>query len=142
MIQKILVPVDGSEKSNKAIEFAADLAKTYKASVHFLFAVKPLVFPDDFGGTIVADTIDKLRVIGGQIISAAKAEAKKRGITKIETTVIEGDPTERIINYAKDHDVDIIVIGSRGRGTFKDVLLGSVANKVCHRSDRTCVIVK
>ena len=142
MIKKILVPVDGSEKSNQAIEFAADLAKKYKASVHLLFAVKPLVFPDDFGGTIVADTIDKLRIIGNQIISAANDAAKKHGITKIETALVEGDPTERIVAYAKDHDVDIIVIGSRGRGTFKDILLGSVANKVCQRSDRTCVIVK
>ena len=142
MIKKILVPVDGSEKSNKAIELAADLAKKYKASVHLLFAVKPIVFPDDFGGTIVADTIDKLRVIGSQIISAAEAEAKKYGITKIETTVVEGDPTERIVGYAKDHDIDIIVIGSRGRGTFKDILVGSVANKVSHRAGITCVIVK
>ena len=56
--------------------------------------------------------------------------------------MIEGDPSERIINYAKDHDVDIIVIGSRGLGTFKGLLLGSVSNKVSHRADRTCVIVR
>ena len=77
-----------------------------------------------------------------RIIALAKDEAKKKGVKHIEATVIEGDPSERIINYAKDHDVDIIVIGSRGLGTFKGLLLGSVSNKVSHRADRTCVIVR
>ena len=141
-INKILVPVDGSEKANRAIEFAANLAEKYDAIVHLLYVVKPIIFAEEFGVVITQDTLDELRAVGNKIIVAAEAEAKKKGIKHIETMVAEGDPTERIIGYAKDQDVDMIVIGSRGRGSFKDILLGSVSNKVCHRSDRTCVIVR
>ena len=80
--------------------------------------------------------------MGKRIIAAAEEGAKKAGVRHLETTVIEGDPAESIINYGKDHDVDIIVIGSRGLGSFKGLLLGSVSNKVSHRADMNCVIVR
>ncbi len=92
-------------------------------------------------GYIMTDRVE-LQALGNKIIALAEDDAKNKGVTHIEATVIEGDPSERIINYAKDQDVDIIVIGSRGMGTFKGLLLGSVSNKVSHRADRTCVIVR
>jgi len=141
MIEKILVPVDGSEQSYKAIQFAADLAKQNDATIYLLHVFKLSVIPEGLGGYIMTDRVE-LQALGNKIIALAEDEAKKKGVTHIETTVIEGDPSERIINYAKDHDVDIIVIGSRGLGTFKGLLMGSVSNKVSHRADRTCVIVR
>ena len=141
MIKKILVPVDGSEQAHKAIEFAADLALHYDATIHLLHAFKLTIIPEGFGEYVVSDRI-QLEAMGKKIIAAAEEGAKKAGVRHLETTVIEGDPAESIINYAKDHDVDIIVIGSRGLGSFKGLLLGSVSNKVSHRADRTCVIVR
>ncbi|MBW1691455.1 MAG: universal stress protein [Deltaproteobacteria bacterium] len=105
-MEKILVPVDGSEQSHKAVGFAVDLANHYHATIYLLHVFKLTIVPEGLG------------------------------------EYVEGDPAERIIDYAKEHDVDIIVIGSRGLGTFKGLLLGSVSNKVTHRADRTCVIVR
>jgi nucleotide-binding universal stress UspA family protein len=140
-MEKILVPVDGSEQSHKAVAFAVDLAKHYNATLYLLHVFKLTIIPEGLGEYVVAERAE-LQALGDKIISAAKDEAKGRGIELIQTTVVEGDPAERIIDYAKEHDVDIIVIGSRGLGTFKGLLLGSVSSKVSHRADRTCVIVR
>ena len=140
-MEKILVPVDGSEQSHKAIAFAVDLASHYNATIYLLHVFRLTIIPEGLGEYVVLDRV-QLRALGAKIIAAAEQEAKGHGVERVETAVVEGDPAERIIGYAKDHNVDIIVIGSRGLGSFKGLLLGSVSNKVSHKSDRTCVIVR
>jgi len=141
MTKKILVPVDGSDQALKAIDFAANLAKQNDATIHLLHVYKLPIIPEGMGEYVISDRIE-LQALGDQIISVAQDEVRKKGGQHIEATVMEGDPAERIIAYAKDHDVDMIVMGSRGLGSFKGLLLGSVSNKVSHRADRTCVIVR
>jgi nucleotide-binding universal stress UspA family protein len=140
-MEKILVPVDGSEQSHKAIAFAADLAQHYHAILHLLHVFKITIIPEGLGEYVVAER-EQLQALGDRIIAAAESEVKGHGIDLIQATVVEGDPAERIIDYAKQYDVDIIVVGSRGLGTFKGLFLGSVSTKVAHRTDRTCVIVR
>jgi len=141
MTKEILVPVDGSDQARKAIDFAANLAKQNDATIHLLHVYKLPIIPEGMGEYVISDRIE-LQALGDQIISVAQDEVRKKGGQHIEATVMEGDPAERIIAYAKDHDVDMIVMGSRGLGSFKGLLLGSVSNKVSHRADRTCVIVR
>ena len=141
MSKKILLPVDGSEQARKAIDFAANLAKQDDAVMYLLHVYKLPIVPEGMGEYVISDRIE-LQALGDQIIAVAQDEARKKGVQHVKATVMEGDPAERIIAYAKDHDVDMIVIGSRGLGSFKGLLLGSVSNKVSHRADRTCVIVR
>ena len=140
-MDKILVPVDGSEQSDKAVVFAMDLARHYNATICLLHVFKLTIIPEGLGEYVVSDRV-QLRALGDRIIAAAEEELKGHGVERVEKAVVEGDPAESIIGYANDHDVDIIVIGSRGLGTFKGLLLGSVSNKVIHRASRTCVIVR
>jgi len=148
MIKKILVPVDGSEHASKAIEFAADMAKQNDATMHLLHVVQVAEIPEAIKEFIRSEEIKESpyyvypETIGRRILSVAEDEAKKKGVKHIETSVIQGDPAEKIINFAKHGDFDTIVIGSRGLGCLKGVLLGSVSSKVCHLTDRTCVTVK
>ena len=141
MPKKILVPVDGSEQARKAIDFAANLAKQDDTVIHLLHVYKLPIVPEGMGEYVISDRIE-LQVLGDRIIAVAQNEARNKGVLHVNATVVEGDPAERIIAYAKDHDVDMIVMGSRGLGSFKGLLLGSVSNKVSHRADRTCVIVR
>ena len=141
MTKKILVPVDGSEQASKAIDFAANLAKKDDAVVHLLHVFKLPIVPEGMGEHVISDRME-LQALGDQIIAVAQDEARQKGLQHVVATVVEGDPAERIIAYAKDHDLDMIVMGSRGLGSFKGLLLGSVSNKVSHRADRTCVIVR
>jgi CheY-like chemotaxis protein len=72
--------------------------------------------------------------VGRDVINAALDKAKEQEIKPVESLILEGDPAEEIINYAKYNYIDMIVMGSEG--------LGSVASKVCRGSDKICVIVR
>ena len=148
MIKKILVPIDGSEHASSAIEFAANMAKQNDAATHLLHVVKPDNIPEGVMDYIRVERIDETpeavytKVVGDHFINAARDEAKKKGVKHIETSVITGDPAETIIDYARNHDFDVIVMGSRGTGSDQGLMLGSVSSKVSHATDRTCVIVR
>ncbi len=148
MIKKILVPVDGSEHARKAVEFASDLGVQNGASVHILHIVSEHKIPDELTEFTRSEHIEEppttayLKLVGNRILEAAKAQAQKKGVKEIETAVLEGDPSEAIIEFAKSGDFDMIVLGSRGLGSMKGMFLGSVSSKVCHAADRTCVTVK
>jgi len=148
MIKKILVPVDGSEHASKAIEFASNMANQSDATMHLLHVVQVTEIPEAIREFIRSEEIQESpyyvysEAIGRRILSVAEDEAKKNGVKHIETSVIQGDPAENIVNFAKHGAFDMIVIGSRGLGSLKGALLGSVSSKVCHLTDRTCVTVK
>ena len=148
MTAKILVPVDGSPHANKAIEFAANMKMNHEPKIYFLHVAKKDKIPKEIEDLIrseglknSADTV-YLEFAGRQILESARDLARKCGLEQVETAVVRGDPAEAIIKYARDQDFDLIVIGSRGLGTAKGSMLGSVSRKVCEGSDRTCVIVK
>ena len=147
MIKKILVPIDGSEHAQKAIELAANVATQNDATVHLLHIISSTKIPKEVEDFVKSERIEEpptayLQIVGDKILGAAESEAKKIGIKNVEKTVLEGDPAEGILNYAKEGDFDMIVIGSRGLGGVKGLMLGSVSSKVCHATDRTCVTVK
>jgi nucleotide-binding universal stress UspA family protein/CheY-like chemotaxis protein len=141
MIHKILVPVDRSIYTSKAIEFTAQAAKEEDAQVHLLHVVKKTRIPSDLEDFIEVERIKEpplnvyLDLMGNQIIEEAEKEARKRGIKNIKTNIIQGDPGDVIVEYAAMRKMDMIVMGSSG--------LGSVASSVCRRANRQmCVIVR
>ncbi len=81
-------------------------------------------------------------IIGKHLLQRAENEAQKNGANDIKTVLKNGDAASRILKVANENNADLIVVGSRGLGTFGDMLLGSVSNKVSHRSDHNVMIVK
>jgi nucleotide-binding universal stress UspA family protein len=69
-------------------------------------------------------------------------QARKAGVKEVHARVLRGDPAEGIVNFARDHQIDLLVLGSRGRSKLGSMLLGSVSNKVCQMSNCTTVTVK
>ena len=148
MLRRILIPVDGSDHANKALEFGATLAKQYDAEVHILHVVQKTEIPKGIKDYIEGENITEspdfvhLELVGNKIVEMAMETAKERGIGNIVDVLIEGDPAETIIKYAKTHEMDMVIIGRRGLGKFQELLLGSVSSKVCHLTDCICVTVK
>lgn len=148
MSKKILVPVDGSDHSTKAIEFAATTVADSDAEVHLLHVVKATEIPKGLvkymraEGIHESPTVEYSKMMGDGIIQAAEDTAKGLGIKNIESSLLNGDPAAIITEYAREQDFDMIVIGSRGLGSVKGLLLGSVSSKVCHTADKTCVTIK
>ena len=139
MFDKILVAVDHSEVSDRALDAARDLALLSKGEVWVLHmrerevAVKTGVSLSDESmdeaSAAVAAAVDKLTAAG----------VKAHG--DVGTTLF-GYAARNIIDDAKEHDVDVIVMGSRGRGDLAGLILGSTAHKVIHLADRPVLIVR
>ena len=80
--------------------------------------------------------------IAEHIVGAAKLEAENNGVGEVSVAILDGDPAKRILEYAKQEDADCIVMGSRGLGDIKALLLGSVSQKVSNQAVCTCIAVK
>ena len=83
-----------------------------------------------------------LEPIGRQVLERAADAARKAGVKRVDTTLDGGDPATAILDRAKKEKADMIVLGSRGFGDLKGLLLGSVSHKVASHANVTCVTVK
>lgn len=100
----------------------------------------PVAGPDL--GAAAAQSATIYREIGQRILDAARRRAEGRGIKAVEATLEHGDPAGQIVQAAKRHRADLIVMGRRGHGDLKGLLLGSVSHKVCQLADTACLTVK
>jgi len=141
MIKKILVPIDGSDYAKKAIEIACDIALKYAARIYLLHVVSlPAIFLDG-AFPAMEGMLKLLEEDGKRITDESERETKKFGVKDVQSTVVQGDPASRIIEFAKTEGADMIVIGSRGLAGMKGVLLGSVSHKVFHLAERIYILV-
>jgi nucleotide-binding universal stress UspA family protein len=150
MIKNILVPVDGSAHALRAIDFASDIAQKYDAPITLL-QVMPrfgsMEIPEQLREYAATENVqvsehEVLQSAANRILEDAEGRARSNGIVNIQGVAEVGDPARTIVDYAKRHDVDLIVMGARGLGDLAALLLGSVSHKVCHLAECNCVLVK
>ncbi len=146
MIKKILVPIDGSDHSKKALVFACDMAERYDATIDLLHIVQA---PDgqhtmELGAAaITAETPhDELKKAGHKVIQAAAEIVETLGCKLGKHQIEGGSPAKQILEHSRDSDVDIIIMGSRGLGNQGNELLGSVSDRVSNLAECTCVTMR
>ncbi|WP_225335458.1 universal stress protein [Halomicrobium urmianum] len=134
MGQRILVPVDGSEQAECAVEFVTE---QYPDATVILFHV---INPAEAGysaeasvPTFSEEWYDQEKARAERLFDELEAAADATG-TSVERVVEVGRPTTAIVDYADEHDVDQIVMGSHGRSGVSRILLGSVAETVVRRA--------
>jgi nucleotide-binding universal stress UspA family protein len=148
MIKKVLVAIDGSEHSLKAVDYAIDIALKYDCEMYLIHVVDRLEIPDEIIKFANVEKIEEppeylvLNEIGNRILKKAEETAKEKGVQEVSAIIQEGDPADKNTAFARDNDIDWIFLGSRGLGGVKGLLMGSVSNKVCHLTDSTCITVK
>lgn len=140
MYQDILIPTDGSEEVLTAVEHAFELAETYDATVHALYVVD-----NSRGGTglMGADTesaASGFRSIGEEAVADIATRGEEAGLT-VKTEVRDALPHEGILDYADEHDVDLLVMSSRGRSGVSRFVFGSVTERVVRLSNRPVLVV-
>ncbi|AZH25324.1 universal stress protein [Haloplanus aerogenes] len=142
MAKRLLVPVDGSDPADAALEFA--LEEYPDADITALSVIDPT----DVGyGSIEAapSTFEHLQDSAEErtekVLEDAKARAAEHGMELTTETVI-GMPSRAIVEWAENNDIDSIVIGSHGRQGVTRVLLGSVAESVVRRSPVPVTVVR
>ncbi len=139
-VQRILVPLDGSMCAKRAFDWAASLAKAYKAELILLFVVdmnQKLSALDRVAMSGYEPAIFKME--GEKLLSIYQKAEPSISMT---TEVLIGSPTEQIISAAETHAVDLIVMGSRGQSQMKQVVMGSVSQYVLHHADCPVMVVK
>ena len=139
MFENILVAVDGSKHSDAAFDVALDIAQKYGSQLFVLH-----VFQGGTGtGTLVSSTDEDVnRSIGQQVLNSYEETAKERGLQNVDILLQEGDAAKRIMETANEIKCGLLILGSRGRGGFKDLLLGSVSHKVTSHADCPVLIAK
>lgn len=83
-----------------------------------------------------------MRSVGQQILDSYEAKAKQKGLQNVRMFLQEGDAAKRIMETANEIDCGLLLMGSRGRGGFKELLLGSVSHKVTNHADCSVLVVK
>ena len=143
-VNKILVAVDGSENSNKAVALGVEIARKWKPKVYIINVTEDNI-PEGFARFAHDEHVsvsEYYKRACSQIVADAAGAFIRSGIKKIVTTCPSGDPAEEIIKAAEDNDVDLILMGIMGRGGFSRKVMGSVSSKVCNHVKSTCITVK
>ncbi len=135
MINKMLVALDGSDHSLKAVDFASEIAASLKAKLIILNVVKSQELPEGLREYAELEHIpgidmDILKKIAGDLVSNAEKRAREKGVEDIVGEVEEGPVARTIIARAQHHDVNMIVVGSRGLGNVEATLRGGVSHRV------------
>jgi nucleotide-binding universal stress UspA family protein len=139
MFENILVAVDGSKHSDAAFDVAMDIAQKYGSQLFVLH-----VFQGGTGaGTLVSSSYeDDNRSIGQEILNSYEETAKERGLQNVRMLLQEGDAAQRIMETASEVKCGLLLLGSRGRGGFKELLLGSVSHKITNHADCPVLLAK
>lgn len=135
-MQTLLLAYDGSEGSRRAVETAVLLAERFSSRIIVVvaFPAYPRIASPSKED---AKEIHAARETGESLV----AELTDRGI-EAELDVLEGPAAEAIIRAAEARDADLIVVGSRGYGQFRGLLLGSVSDRVVHYAERPVLIAR
>jgi nucleotide-binding universal stress UspA family protein len=140
-MKKILVATDGSPSSTEAVAFGVELAAEHASELIFVHVVPTLdVVPATgfgIGGAFPHEVSDYDRTL----LDEAAAVAAEHEIFST-TAILRGDTVDEIVAHADSHDVDLIVVGSRGHGAIAGALLGSVSLGLLGESKRPILIVK
>lgn len=138
---KMLVAVDGSEPSGRAVRWAAEHAKGLDAQVVAVFALyEPVYAVPPAMVTIPPATPEQIEQIRTTVTNDWCAPLREAGV-EYQVMIISGTPAMTIIETAKKVGADLVVAGRRGHGGFSELLLGSVSHQLAHHVGRPLVIV-
>ena len=138
MLKNIVLAYDGSEYSNRALQYAKTFAECFDATlwiVHIFTHTSDLLGYEDF------EKYYSKRKAGGQAFLDEAMQKLGATILDVREELQEGPEAESILKTAKNCQADLIVMGTRGFGTLKGLLVGSVSRKVIHHSSCPVMVV-
>jgi universal stress protein A len=140
---RLLVPVDFSPVSLEALATARDLAKTTGASLHLFHSV------DDVAWRYLGYPLEALGQVQTTVTDSATEQLRelaiqeqREGLTVESTLVVSTRPASAIVDFAREHAIDLIVMGTHGRGAMLRMMLGSVAEHVVRTAPCPVMVVR
>lgn len=155
MFEKILVPVDGSEHSLRALEIATQIAKRFDGKIILIHVysvgVRPVVMPEPTTLTppsvpIIAPAdfskvVEAARKAGANILADGENKVKAEGV-QVETLLKEGHTVQEILKTAREGKFDLIVMGARGVSKIREIILGSASDGVIRNAPCPVLVTK
>ncbi len=140
-VHSILVAFDGTPPARHALDQAAEIARQARGQLTLICVIPPSVGAYGFeipAGASTADALESAK----KMLAETKADLEKKGTAKVETVLLEGNPVDRIVEYADQHAPDLIVVGSRGLSEAGRFFLGSVSDGILHHAQGSILVVK
>lgn len=133
MFSKILVPVDGSDISYRALDSSLFLSERLGSKITAIHVIEKVPTVYIQSQKILDEILETHKNESQKILDECSSIASKKGIT-INTILLEGNPASTILEFSQMEKYEVIIIGSRGMGHFKELILGSVSSKILHHS--------
>lgn len=135
MIKKILVPIDFSNYSKKALQYTVKFAKKFSSEIILVYVIEPMIYPADL-------SMGQMVIPQSDVDLTEKTEGELRELAKLEIgnslgyriLVKTGRPFMEIINTATEIDADLIIISTHGHTGVEHLLFGSTAEKVVRKA--------
>ena len=141
MFTKILVPVDGSDNSYRALDAALFLSEKLGSNITVLHVMEQVPITHIESQKLLSELLENYKKENQDILSKCLEIARKKGVT-INTILLQGNPASIILDFSKKEKYDIVIMGSRGMGKFKELILGSVSSKIVHHSPCGILLIR
>jgi nucleotide-binding universal stress UspA family protein len=137
--RQILIATDGSKAAEKAVNFGIEIAYLSRAKVYAVYVInitsQDYILMDE---TWTTEAREKFEKIGRE--ATAYVVAKGAGL-EAESVILKGNPAEKIVDFAEEHEVDMIVVGSLGKSGIERFMIGSVSEKVVRNANVPVLVV-
>lgn len=135
VIRRILVPTDFSDSARQALDWASTLAREFKAEILLLHVVENLTvgYASDLFPVPMAEVYEEISGYARSELAKLVQELRTGGVTVTER-LAQGTPSAEIIRIAKEEGVDLIVVGSHGKGLLDHALFGSTTERVVRKA--------
>ena len=139
MYQNILIATDGSEKNISAVIEGLMIARLTGANVKAIFVIDTKPLYSGVGEESYADIYESYESDGKNALQSVKELA---GDVKTEAYLLSGKPATEIVRFAKEHETDLLVIGTQGKSGLGKMILGSVAESVVRNAPCSVLVVR
>jgi len=140
--RQILIATDGSETANEAADFGIEMIGCSGAKIYAVYVIDITPYRSVSLDKIWSkETLTEHERVGHEATSYIEKIGKAAG-AEVETRVLRGNPAEKIISFAEDNNIDMIIVGSLGKGRYERAVLGSVSEKIVKHAKVPVMVVR
>lgn len=140
--RQILIATDGSETAKEAADFGMEMVGCSGAKVYAVYVIETTPYRSVPLDQIWSkETLDEFERVGHEATSYIEKIGKAVG-AEVESRVLKGNPAEKILSFAEDNNIDMIIVGSLGKSGYERVLVGSVSDKIIRHAKVPVLVVR
>ncbi len=141
MFTNILVPIDGSDNSYRALDAALLVSEKLGSDITVIHVMEEVPITHIGSEKMLNELLEAYKKENQDILLKCSEIANQKGLT-IKTFLLQGNPASAILDYIKKEKFDLVIMGSRGLGKFKELILGSVSSKIVHHSPCAVLLIR